>query len=163
VRRREERGERGFNLWKCVFDLAAAPPRRPWWTSRTSTRGSGGLRHRLRQGLGLDDLHAEQKEFPNCIDDGIFILHEPDAVPGATWPVIGRDDHVVDFEITPNRPDCLCMIGLAREAAVTFGKSSISTSLWYRPPKAGGDIAAWPDVVVEDKLCLRYTARMVKT
>jgi hypothetical protein len=26
----------------------------------------------------------QQKEFPNCIDDGIFILHEPDAVPGAT-------------------------------------------------------------------------------
>ena len=29
---------------------------------------------------------------------------------------------MVEFEITPNRPDCLCVIGLAREAAVTFGK-----------------------------------------
>ena len=32
------------------------------------------------------------------------------------------DDHVVEFEITPNRPDCLSVIGLAREAAVTFDK-----------------------------------------
>ena len=36
--------------------------------------------------------------------------------------VIGMDDHVVEFEITPNRPDCLSVIGLAREAAVTFDK-----------------------------------------
>ena len=35
-------------------------------------------------------------------------------------PVIGADDHVVEFEITPNRPDCLSVIGLAREAAATF-------------------------------------------
>ncbi|MFR0795670.1 MAG: hypothetical protein ACLSHG_04385 [Oscillospiraceae bacterium] len=36
--------------------------------------------------------------------------------------VIGMDDHVVEFEITPNRPDCLSVIGLAREAAATFDK-----------------------------------------
>ena len=35
-------------------------------------------------------------------------------------PVIGADDHVVEFEITPNRPDCLSVIGLAREAAATY-------------------------------------------
>lgn len=54
----------------------------------------------------LDDLHAEQREFPNCIPDGIFILNEENMVPGADIkPLLGLDDHVVEFEITPNRPD----------------------------------------------------------
>ena len=65
----------------------------------------------------LSDLHAQQKEFPHCIPDGIWILsgeHNPGADIAT---LIGADDHVVEFEITPNRPDCLSVIGLAREAA----------------------------------------------
>ena len=68
----------------------------------------------------LADLRAQQAEFPHCIPDGIFILHE-DCKPGDDIkPVINADDHVVEFEITPNRPDCLSVIGLAREVAATF-------------------------------------------
>lgn len=110
----------------------------------------------------LADLHAEQKEFPNCIEDGILILHE-DCKPGDDMAkLLGRDDHVVEYEITPNRPDCLCMIGLAREVAVTFGKE-----LKLHEPvvqaKAGGNIADMAKIAIEDPaLCPRYTARMVK-
>ena len=110
----------------------------------------------------LADLHAEQKEFPNCIEDGILILHE-DCKPGDDMAkILGRDDHVVEYEITPNRPDCLCMIGLAREVAVTFGKE-----LKLHEPVvkggAGGDIAEMAKIQIEDPaLCPRYTARMVK-
>jgi len=110
----------------------------------------------------LADLHAEQREFPHCIEDGIFILHE-DVQPGDDVAVLlGRDDHVVEFEITPNRPDCLCMIGLAREAAVTFGRE-----LKLHEPvveaKAGGDIRDYAKIIVEEpELCPRYIGRMVK-
>ena len=110
----------------------------------------------------LEDLRAEQREFPHCIADGIFIIHE-DCQPGDDVAVLlGMDDHVVEFEITPNRPDCLCMIGLAREAAVTFGKE-----LKLHEPvvkaTAGGNIADMVKIVVEEpELCPRYTARMVK-
>ena len=110
----------------------------------------------------LADLRAEQREFPHCIPDGIFIIHE-DCQPGDDVAVLlGMDDHVVEFEITPNRPDCLCMIGLAREAAVTFGKE-----LKLHEPvvkaTAGGNIADMVKIVVEEpELCPRYTARMVK-
>ena len=110
----------------------------------------------------LDDLHAKQEEFPHCIADGIFILHE-EVKPGDDVGVLlGRDDHVVEFEITPNRPDCLCMTGIAREAAVTFGKE-----LKLHEPqvqaKAGGDIKELTKIIIEDEaLCPRYTARMVK-
>ena len=110
----------------------------------------------------LDALHAKQEEFPHCIPDGIFVLNEPDLVPGMDiCPVIGKDDHVVEFEITPNRADCLSMIGLAREAAVTFEKP-----LKLHKPEvkgSGESIFGMVDVDVENpELCGRYTARMVK-
>lgn len=71
----------------------------------------------------LEDLHAQQAEFPHCIPDGIFVLQEEGVKPGDDIKgVIGADDHVVEFEITPNRPDCLSVIGLAREAAATFDR-----------------------------------------
>lgn len=110
----------------------------------------------------LDDLHAKQEEFPHCINDGILILHD-DVKPGDDMAkLMGRDDHVVEFEITPNRPDCLCMIGLAREAAVTFGKE---LRLHEPVVRATGDgnIADMAKIIIEDaELCPRYTARMVK-
>ena len=110
----------------------------------------------------LSDLRADQREFPHCIPDGIFILRT-DLAPGADiGQMIGMDDHVVEFEITPNRPDCLCMIGLAREAAVTFGKELKLHTPAVRAT-AGGDIRDMAKVVVEDPaLCRRYTARMVR-
>ena len=110
----------------------------------------------------LADLHAEQREFPHCIPDGILILHE-DCKPGDDMTVLlGRDDHVVEFEITPNRPDCLCMIGLAREAAVTFHKPLKLHEPVVRAA-AGGNIRDMAKIVIEEpELCPRYTARMVK-
>ena len=110
----------------------------------------------------LADLHAQQAEFPHCIPDGIFILNE-DCKPGDDLkPVIGADDHVVEFEITPNRPDCLSVIGLAREAAATF-----NAPLTLHDPvvKGGADGNLMELLDVEtpaSDLCQRYTARMVR-
>lgn len=152
----------GVNLWNCVFDLGGAEKEllvdyqniHEWELVAYDTKSD--------RVLGLDDLHAEQKEFPNCIDDGIFILHEEDVKTGDDiLPVIGKDDHVVEYEITPNRPDCLCMIGLAREAAVTFGKK-MNLPTPRVQAKTGGDINKLAKIFIEDPLCVRYTARMVK-
>lgn len=109
----------------------------------------------------LSDLHAQQKEFPHCINDGIWILRM-DCQPGDDiHPLAGLDDHVVEFEITPNRPDCLSVIGLAREAAATF-----DAELKLHTPEikgCGGNISELVDIEIEDgNLCPRYTARMVK-
>ena len=110
----------------------------------------------------LEDLHAQQAEFPHCIPDGIFILRE-DCKPGDDLkPVINADDHVVEFEITPNRPDCLSVIGLAREAAATFGQP---LRLHEPVVKGGaqGSLTELLDVETPDAdLCPRYTARMVR-
>ena len=110
----------------------------------------------------LADLHAQQAEFPHCIEDGIFVLDE-DCKPGDDIkPVIGLDDHVVEFEITPNRPDCLSVIGLAREAAATF---NAPLNLHQPVVKGGADGSLVELLDVEtpaSDLCPRYTARMVR-
>ena len=110
----------------------------------------------------LADLHAEQREFPHCIPDGIFVLRE-DCKPGDDIrPVIGADDHVVEFEITPNRPDCLSVISLAREAAATFDKPLAL----HTPEVKGGADGVLPELLdvetPDPELCPRYTARMVR-
>ncbi len=110
----------------------------------------------------VDDLHAQQREFPHCIPDGIFILRE-DCRPGDDIrTVTGLDDHVIEFEITPNRPDCLSVIGLAREAAATFDKP---LRLHEPVVKGGADgvLTDLLDVETPDAdLVPRYTARMVR-
>ena len=111
----------------------------------------------------LADLHAQQAEFPHCIEDGIFVLNEEGLTVGEDIkPVIGMDDHVVEFEITPNRPDCLSVIGLAREAAATFRQEL----RLHTPEVKGGAAGTLTELLhVETPaadLCPRYTARMVR-
>ena len=110
----------------------------------------------------LADLHAEQKEFPHCIPDGIFVLQE-DCRPGDDIkPVIGLDDHVVELEITPNRPDCLSVIGLAREVSATFDVPCE----FHQPEVKGGAEGVLTDLLdvetPDADLVPRYTARMVR-
>ena len=107
--------------------------------------------------LGFDD-----KVVPVASKDGIWIL--PDEFkPGADLvEALGLDDAVVDFEITPNRPDCLSMIGMAREASATFG-----TPLRYpqtqckkvAPEKSEDYIKV---TIKRPDLCKRYCCRVIK-
>ncbi len=123
----------------------------------------GKLRGELSNGMlcSLKELGLTLHDYPYAIEDGIWILEE-DVQPGDDIAkLIGADDHVVEFEITPNRPDCLSVIGLAREAAATFGRE-----LKLHTPVikgCGGDIRDHVDIKIADpELCIRYTARMVK-
>ena len=121
------------------------------------------FRGELSEGMmcSLKELGLTLHDFPYAYENGLFVLEEPCKPGDEIVPVIGRDDHVVEFEITPNRPDCLSVIGLAREAAVTFRKE-----LKLHTPVvkgSGGDINDYVKVDVEDsRLCPRYTARMVR-
>ncbi len=124
----------------------------------------GKLRGVMSNGMlcSLKELGLDLHDFPYAIEDGIWILQEEGVKPGDDIrPIIGADDHIVEFEITPNRPDCLSVIGLAREASATFKKP-----LKLHTPQVngyGGSIGEMLDVDIEDaRLCPRYTARMVK-
>ena len=75
--------------------------------------------------------------------------------------MLGLDDYVADFEITSNRPDCLSVIGLARETAATFDRPFHVNAPVVKG--VGDDINKYMSVEVKDPdLCPRYTARLVR-
>src|SRR5882724_3342175 len=92
-------------------------------------------------------------------DAGILLLDG--ARPGADLvAALGLDDHVLDVEITPNRPDCLSIVGIARELSALTGAR-------FRPPavalkESGEPARARARVAIEaPDLCHRFTARVI--
>ena len=124
---------------------------------------TGKLRGVESEGMlcSLKELGLDTHDYPYAIEDGIFILQEPCKVGDDIKNVLGFNDTVVEFEITNNRPDCLSVIGLARESAATF-----DTKLKLHKPvvKGGaGNIANHLTVEIRNpELCPRYTAKMVR-
>lgn len=110
----------------------------------------------------IAELNLTTGDMPYAIEDGILILQEENMKPGQDIKeLLKLNDTVVEFEITPNRPDCLSVIGLAREAGATF-KSKVN---YHQPVVKGcGDsVSNYLQVEVKNaELCPRYTARVVK-
>ena len=124
---------------------------------------SGKLRGVLSDGMlcSISELGLTKNDAPFAIEDGIFVLTEGGAPGDDIKKVLGFDEYVCEFEITSNRPDCLSVIGLARESAATFSKDfSVKTPV---VKGKNGDIKDYLTVSVEDTdLCTRYSARVVK-
>ncbi len=109
----------------------------------------------------LNELNLTVHDFPYAIEDGIFIMEEECEIGQDIRSAIGLNDTSVEFEITSNRPDCLSVTGLAREAAATFGKPFVLP----KPEVKGADgkIEDYLTVRVENpELCRRYMAKVVK-
>ena len=123
----------------------------------------GKLRGVMSNGMmcSIAELNLTKGDFPYAAENGIFLLQEDCQVGQDIASAIGCNDTCVEFEITPNRPDCLSVLGLAREAAVTFGKE-----LKMHTPQVkgcGGDVHDYLSVEVRNpQLCPRYTAKVVK-
>ena len=110
---------------------------------------------------GLDTLGLTAHDFPYADPEGVFVIEE-DCKPGEDiHTAIGLDDTSVEFEITSNRPDCLSVIGLARETAATYG-----TELNVKAPEfkgVDGDINSMLKVDIHNtEKCQRYCAGIVK-
>lgn len=114
----------------------------------------------------VGELGLDVKDYPNQIEDGIMILpksYEKDLGKDIV-DVLNLREEVIDFEITPNRPDCLSIEGLGRETAASLGKT-------FKNPRKNLE-----ELKIEDKneieglkvditapdLCYRYIARVVK-
>lgn len=123
----------------------------------------GKLRGVASNGMlcSLSELGLTTHDFPNAIEDGILVLDEEWPVGTPAVKALGMDDTSVDFEITPNRPDCLSVRGLAREAAATF---SVPFKDHLPEVKPGhGDVNDLLRVDVENhELCYRYVGAVVE-
>lgn len=93
--------------------------------------------------------------------DGILILPQDTPVGIDVRDAVGKNSVIVDFEITPNRPDCLSMVGMAREAAATFDRKLCIPEISFN--ENNEDVKDYIDVEIKDKdLCPRYAARVIK-
>ena len=130
---------------------------------------AGKLRGELSNGMlcSFQELGLDQRDFPSAYPDGIWILSDDPELTDLTIgedirAAVGLDDHVVEFEITPNRPDCLSVIGLAREISATFDRPCY----FHQPEVKGGAEGVLPELLdvetPDPELCPRYTARMVR-
>jgi phenylalanyl-tRNA synthetase beta chain len=106
------------------------------------------------------ELGYEDKVIPVAHRDGVWILPEGLTLGQDVVSALGLKSAVVDFEITPNRPDCLSMVGMARESAATFQEP-----LRYPETECqneSGNAAEYMEVSIQKTdLCSRYAARIV--
>lgn len=135
----------------------------------------GGVKIKKGQLRGIDscgmmcsvgELNLSVADYPNQIEHGIMILDkslEKDLGKDIV-EVLNLKEDIIDFEITPNRPDCLSIEGLGRETAVSLGQK-------FKNPRKDIDELKVEDkkeleglrVDIEDPdLCYRYIARVVK-
>jgi len=125
---------------------------------------AGKLRGLMSEGMfcSIEELGLTSHDMPDAATDGILILNDMNPTVGMDIKeLLLMNDEAVEFEITPNRPDCLSVIGLARESAASFGKE-----LHVKEPvvkTVGDDIANYLSVKISDsEKCYRYSARVVK-
>ena len=172
------------HMWVCQIDVGQAEPVQivtGAWNIHTGDLVPAALHNSLLPGgkkitkgklrgvasngmlCSLGELGLSVHDFPYAIEDGIFILGDDcDKTVGKDiHEAIGYNDTTVEFEITSNRPDCLSVIGLARETAATFG-----TELKVKKPEfkgIDGDINDMLKVKIHNTdLCKRYMAGIVK-
>lgn len=111
----------------------------------------------------IEELGSSRDMYPDAPENGIYIFkNRNDIKPGDdAIKALGLDDAVIEYEITSNRVDCFSILGIAREAAVTFGKPFCPPVV--EPTGNDEDVNDFISVEVNDtELCPRYTARVVK-
>ena len=124
---------------------------------------AGALRGVASNGMlcSGEELCLTEADYPGAEVYGILILKPTEKIGEDMRTVLGLDDVVIDFKITANRPDCNCMLGVAKEISVVLKTD-------YHPPKTdykttGDDIKNYIDVSVKNfELCPRYMGRLVK-
>ena len=109
----------------------------------------------------IEELGSTTDFYPEAPENGIYIFDDDVEVGADAVEVLGLHDTVFEYEVTSNRVDCYSVIGIAREAAATFGKP------FYAPETkvvgSKGNVNDDISVEVKDtKLCPRYCARVVK-
>jgi len=123
----------------------------------------GELRGKISEGMmcSHDELGISKNLIPENMKDGLWIL-QGEYVPGMPFEqALELDDAILEFEITPNRPDCLNMIGLAREVSATL-KTELhypEVQLQESSMKTESEIS----IAIDDtEGCHRYIGRVLK-
>ncbi len=105
------------------------------------------------------ELGLTENMYPGAGYDGLLVLPE-DAEPGAdVKPLLGLDDWIFDVSITPNRPDCQSILGLAREVAAVLDQELKLPAMDYTETEVKKD--GFTVTVDAPDLCPRYIGHYV--
>jgi len=108
----------------------------------------------------IEELGLSREDFAEAPEHGIYIFPEAKELGSDAKPFFGLDDIVVEYEITSNRSDSFSVIGVAREAAATFGLPLTLPSGKYTPSE--GKIEDYMKVSIEnDSACSRFVGRVI--
>lgn len=115
------------------------------------------------RGVASMGMNCSERELGLGNDhDGIIILPKDAPVGMDFTDYRGMSDTVIDCEITPNRPDCLSMCGMAVEVSAMLDEDT-HIELPRVQAECGPDAHDLVDVAIDDaELCQRYTARVVR-
>lgn len=118
-------------------------------------------RAKLR-GLESEGMMCSASELGAGADASGLLILPPDAPVGASYAeYAGLSDTILELEVTPNRPDCLSMVGVAREVGAVLGRE-VRLPRWTLET-SGAPIERDVAVTIEDPdLCPRYTARLIR-
>lgn len=109
----------------------------------------------------IEELGSSKDFYPLAPENGLYILPEDAPIGEDAVAYLGLRDTVFEYEITSNRVDCYSVIGIAREAAATFGKKFVPPVV--KETGNNEDVNDYIKVEVQaTDLCPRYTARVVK-
>ncbi|MDD7305876.1 MAG: phenylalanine--tRNA ligase subunit beta [Peptoniphilaceae bacterium] len=111
--------------------------------------------------LAYKEMNYPDSVIPKKLKDGVIVLSGK-FVPGElASKVLSSNTPVIEYEITPNRPDCLSIIGMARETAASFGTKLTYPSTTYKAYDENlYDYTNGVEVISDD--CKRFTARVIK-
>jgi len=123
----------------------------------------GKLRGEASEGMlcSLEEMGFNKSVIPQKYVHGIYILNGEYTLGEDIKTALKLDDPIIEFEITPNRPDCLSMLGMARETSATFDKVLDLPDLSIN--KEVEDVNDYVSIAIEDEeLCARYAGRVIK-
>ena len=114
----------------------------------------------------VQELGLDLANYPGQIEHGIMILDKEleKRLGEDIVDVLELKEDIIDFEITPNRPDCLSIEGLGRETAVTLNQKfkNPHKRLLEQDVEDKDEIEGLKVEIKDSDLCYRYIARMVK-
>lgn len=109
----------------------------------------------------LEELGFENSVIPKEAKNGIFIFPEGTEIGKSAIEVLFMDNEILELEITPNRPDCLSIMGMAVETAASFDLKTKHNDIKIEN-EVSNFSEFFDDIIVETENCNRYYSKILK-
>ncbi|WP_019107650.1 phenylalanine--tRNA ligase subunit beta [Peptoniphilus senegalensis] len=109
----------------------------------------------------LEELGFENSVIPKEARNGIFIFPEGTEIGKSALETLFMDSEILELEITPNRPDCLSIMGMAVETAASFDLKTKHNDIKINE-EVSDFSEFFDDIVLETENCKRYYSKILR-